>query len=273
MHAIWKGAISFGLVSIPVSVYPAVRKGELKLRLLRKSDLSPINYKRIAEADGKEVPYPETVRGYEYERGAFVPLEEEDLKAARATGVQTIQILDFVALKEIDPIFFDKPYYLEPDKSGARAYALLRDAMVESGTIGIAKVVIRSKQHLAALKPKGQLLLLELMHFADELVDTAGFKAPAEAKGNPKEMELAKALIGSMVTDWQPDKYQDDYQSALMEIIERKVKAGEKDTGKRPAPQRAPSNIVNVMEMLEKSLQKAGGKSGKRKPKRQREAA
>src|SRR4051794_2338243 len=162
MQAIWKGTISFGLVSIPVALYPAVRKNELKFRMLRKSDLSPVNYKRVAEADGEEVPYQEVAKGYEYEKGEFVLVEEEDFQRAKAEGVQTVQIVDFVSLNDIDPVFFDKPYYLQPEKGGARAYALLRDSMVESGTVGIAKVVIRSKQHLAALKPKGNLLLLEL---------------------------------------------------------------------------------------------------------------
>lgn len=161
MRPIWKGVISFGLVSVPISVYPAVKTEEIKLRMVRKSDLSPINYKRVAEADGQEVPYPEVVKAYEYQQGAFVPLEEEDFKRARAQGVQSIEIIDFVPQASVDPFFYEKPYYVEPDKRGAHAYTLLREAMVETGTVGIAKVVIRSKQHLAALKAKGRLLVLE----------------------------------------------------------------------------------------------------------------
>lgn len=274
MHSIWKGVISFGLVSIPIAVYPAVRKEELKLRMVRKSDLSPISYKRVAEADGQEVPFQEIVKAYEYEKGAFVPLEDEDFKKARAAGVQSIQILDFVPEAEIDSFFFEKPYLLEPDKGGAHAYGLLREAMVETGTVGIAKVVMRSKQHLAALKAKGKLLVMEVMHFAEELNDANTLKIPTEIKANSKEMELAKALIGSMVTKWDPLRYQDDYKSALLEVIEQKIKSGEKAGVKRAPVPTVRGNIVNVMEMLERSLQGATERPKKKaKPKRHREAA
>jgi len=254
MQAIWKGVISFGLVSIPVAIYSAVRKDELKFRMVRKADLSPINYKRVAEADGQEVPYAETARAYEFEKGSFVPLEEDDFKRARAPGVQSLEIMEFVAQKEIDPLFFDKPYYVEPDKKGAHAYALLRDAMAETSVVGIAKVVIRSRQHLAALRPQGQLLVLELLHFSDELVDATVIKAPVEAGGNRKEMELAKSLIGSMVTDWQPDKYRDDYKSALLDVIAEKLKAGKKAGSRRPPSAKPAGNVVDMVEMLERSL-------------------
>src|SRR3982751_1697888 len=151
MRAIWKGSISFSLVNIPISLYPATKREELKFRLLRSSDLSPVNYKRVAEADGKEVPWEEIVKGYEYEKGKFVVLKDEDFKRADIEATQSVDILEFVPLEEIDPMFFDRPYYLEPQKRGEKAYALLRDALKESGKVGIAKVVIKTRQHLASV--------------------------------------------------------------------------------------------------------------------------
>src|SRR6185436_2647610 len=169
MRAIWKGTISFGLVSIPVSLYPATRREELKFRLLRVSDLSPVNYKRVAEADGKEVPWDQIVKGYEYEKGKFVVLRDEDFKRADVEATQTVDIISFVELKEIDPMLFYKPYYMEKGKGGDKAYVLLRDALASSGKIGIAKVVIKTRQHLAAIKSQKDGLMLELMHFPDEI--------------------------------------------------------------------------------------------------------
>src|SRR5881392_40163 len=154
MRAIWKGAITFSLVNIPISLYPATKREELKFRMLRKGDLSPINYKRVAEADGKEVPWEDIVKGYEYEKGRFVVLKEEDFKRVDIEATQTVDIVEFVNLEEIDPIFFDRPYYLEPDKKGAKAYALLRESLKKNNKVGIAKVVIKTLQHLAAVKPE-----------------------------------------------------------------------------------------------------------------------
>src|SRR5438309_11981723 len=163
MRAIWKGSISFGLVNIPIALYPATMKEELKFRLLRKSDLSPVNYKRVAEADGKDVPWDQIVKGYEYEKGKFVVLKDEDFKRVTIKAKKTVDIIDFVALEEINPMFFHKPYYIEPVKSGAKAYALLRDTLAEENKVGIAKVVIKTRQYLAAVKSAGDALLLELM--------------------------------------------------------------------------------------------------------------
>src|SRR5205085_7359639 len=152
MRAIWKGSISFSLINIPIALYPATRREELKFRLLRSSDLSPVNYKRVAESDGKEVPWEDIVKGYEYEKGKFIVLKDEDFKRADLEATQSVDIQDFVNLDDIDPIFFDKPYYLEPEKRGEKAYALLREALNKSGKVGIAKVVIKTRQHLAAIK-------------------------------------------------------------------------------------------------------------------------
>src|SRR5215207_1816934 len=197
MRAIWKGSISFGLVTIPVALHTATKFEELKFRLLRKSDLSPINYKRVAEVDGKEVPWDEIVKGYEYEKGKFVLITEADFKRVDIEAAETIDIMDFVELAEINPIFFHKPYYLEPQKGGAGAYALLRDVLAKSGKTGIAKVVIRTRQHLAAVKANDKLLVLELMHFSGEIVSPQGLKIP-ETKLGKREEQMATMLVDQM---------------------------------------------------------------------------
>src|SRR5205823_5770794 len=177
-RAIWKGSISFGLVSIPIALYPATRREELKFRLLRKSDLSPVNYKRVAEKDGKQVSWDQIVKGYEYEKGKYVVLKNEDFQRVDVEATQTVDIQDFVDLDDIDPIYFYKPYYLEPQKGGDKAFVLLRDSLKESKKVGIAKVVIKTRQYLAGVKPEDGSLVLELMHFADELVDTSKLDLP-----------------------------------------------------------------------------------------------
>ena len=182
-RAIWKGSISFGLVNIPIALYPATRREELKFRLLRKSDLSPVNYKRVAEKDGKEVSWDQIVKGYEYEKGKYVVLKDEDFERVDLEATQTVDIQDFVDQEEIDPMFFYKPYYLEPQKGGDKAYALLRDALKDSGKVGIAKVVIKTRQYLAGVKPEDGALVLELMHFADELADPGKSACPEKDRG------------------------------------------------------------------------------------------
>src|ERR1043165_1421700 len=198
MRVLWKGSISFGLVTIPVSLYPATQREELKFRLLRSGDLSPVNYKRVAEADGKEVPWEHIVKGYEYEKGKFIVLKDEDFKRADIEATQSVEILDFVELDEIDPIFFDKPYYLEPEKRGEKAYGLLREALKQSGKVGIAKVVIKTRQHLAAVKPEKNLLVLELMHFSEEIINTTQLKVPTSPTIGAKELDMATDLIDKM---------------------------------------------------------------------------
>src|SRR5437667_3380917 len=217
MRAIWKGSISFSLVNIPISLYPATRSEDLKFRLLRKSDLSPVNYKRVAEADGKEVPWEEIVKGYEYEKGRFVVLKDEDFKRADIEATQSVDIVQFVTLEEIDPVFFDRPYYLEPDKKGAKAYALLLQSLKKNDKVGIAKVVIKTRQHLAAVKPEKNALVLELMHFAEELIDYNQLQIPGQLAVGAKELDMANELIGRMAGKWEPDKYQDEYKHALLD--------------------------------------------------------
>jgi len=259
-RAIWKGSISFGLVNIPIALYPATRREELKFRLLRKGDLSPVNYKRVAEKDGKEVPWDQIVKGYEYEKGKYVVLKDEDFEHVDLEATQTVDIQDFVDQEEIDPIFFYKPYYLEPQKGGDKAYALLRDALKESGKVGVAKVVIKTRQYLAGVKPEDGTLVLELMHFADELADPGKLNVPKKTEVGKREMNMAKSLIDSMSAKWNPEKYKDDYREALMEVIEEKVEAGGKEIEEKPRKAPKPTKVIDLVSVLQKSLEHTGGK-------------
>jgi len=259
-RAIWKGIISFGLVNIPIALYPATRREEFKFRLLRKSDLSPVSYKRVAEKDGKEVPWDQIVKGYEYEKGKYVVLKDDDFERVDLEATQTVDIQDFVDQEEIDPIFFYKPYYLEPQKGGDKAYALLRDALKDSNKVGIAKVVIKTRQYLAGVKPEDGVLVLELMHFADELADPGKLHVPKKTEVGKREMNMAKSLIDSMSSKWNPEKYRDDYREALMEVIEEKVEAGGKEIEEKPKKARKPTNVIDLVSVLQKSLEQTGGK-------------
>jgi DNA end-binding protein Ku len=259
-RAIWKGSISFGLVNIPIALYPATRREELKFRLLRKSDLSPVNYKRVAEKDGKEVPWDQIVKGYEYEKGKYVVLKDEDFERVDLEATQTVEIQDFVDQDEIDPMFFYKPYYLEPQKGGDKAYALLRDALKDSGKVGIAKVVIKTRQYLAGLKPEDGALVLELMHFADELADAGTLHVPKKTEVGKRELNMAKSLIESMSAKWNPQKYRDDYREALMEVIEEKVEAGGKEIEEKPRKPPRPTKVIDLVSVLQKSLEETGAR-------------
>ena len=259
-RAIWKGSISFGLVNIPIALYPATRREELKFRLLRKSDLSPVNYKRVAEKDGREVAWDQIVKGYEYEKGKYVVLKDEDFERVDLEATQTVDIQDFVDQEEIDPMFFYKPYYLEPQKGGDKAYALLRDALKDSGKVGIAKVVIKTRQYLAGVKPEDGALMLELMHFADELADSERLHLPKKTEVGKRELNMAKSLIDSMSSKWNPEKYRDDYREALMEVIEEKVEAGGKQIEKKPKKAPKPTKIIDLVSVLQKSLDQTGAR-------------
>ena len=272
MRAIWKGSISFSLVNIPISLYPATKREELSFRLLRASDLSPINYKRVAEADGKEVPWDQIVKGYEYEKGKFVVLKEEDFRRADIEATQSVEIIEFVQLEEIDPMYFDRPYYLEPQKKGAKAYALLREALKRSGNVGIAKVVIKTRQHLAAVKPVQNVLVLELIHFAEELVKPDSLQIPGDVDIGAKELEMALELIERMTGEWDPTKYTDDYRHALLDLIEKKIELGDKALPAGRPSKKAATNVVDLASVLRESLEHAtrGGAAKKRTNKQKR---
>ncbi len=267
MRAIWKGSISFSLVNIPISVYPATRREELKFRMLRKTDLSPINYKRVAEADGKEVPWEDIVKGYEYESGQFVVLKDEDFRRADIEATQSVDIIEFVALEEIDPIFYDRPYYLEPQKKGEKAYALLREALQKSGKVGIAKVVIKTRQHLAAVKPERKALILEIMHFSEELVEPIGLNIPSAANIGSRELDMASELVNKMTGNWDPSKYTDDYRHALMDLIHKKIELGGKELPAAHGTKKQPTKVIDLVSVLQESLANAG--KGKKKKAKQ----
>lgn len=265
MRPIWKGAISFGLVTIPVQILNATNTAEkISFKMLRKGDLSPIRYKRVAEVDEKEVEWGNIVKGYEYEKGQFVVMDEKDFDKVDLKGTDSIEILDFVDEHEVEPIYFYKPYYIEPLKGGAGAYALLREVLADTGKIGVAKVVIRQRQHLAAVKAKGDLLVLELMHFASELVPAENVKVP-EAKGVDKRaVQMARTLVDQMTSKWEPEQYVDDYAQKMHELIDRKIEAGGKALPEAKKQATKASNVVDLVELLEESLKSSGGKTAKK---------
>src|SRR6478672_1405590 len=221
---LWKGAISFGLVSIPVELHTAVRDHRPHFRMLHAKDKSPVRFERICIRDGHPVAWDDLVKGFEYAKGHFVVLTKDDFKAAAVEKTRTIDIIDFVEADAIDDRFFETPYYLVPSKGGERAYALLREALRESGRIGIAKFILRDAQHLAAVEVIDQAIVLSMMRFADELADPKTLGFPDSSGIRKAELDMAKALVNSLAADWDPEKYTDEYVDNLMRIIKGKVK-------------------------------------------------
>jgi DNA end-binding protein Ku len=268
-RAIWKGSISFGLVNIPVGLYAAETRNDISFKMLDKKTMSPIHYKRVSEESGKEVPWNETVRGYEFESGQYVVLSDADLKGAAPEATQTIDIVDFVDLEEISPLYFDKPYYLGPDKKGSKAYALLRETLRRTGKVGIAKVVIRTREYLAAVVARGDVLTLELMRYAHELRDPSELDVPAGKQGvSDREIDMAERLVEGMVSAWDPEKYKDSYRDDLMKMIEKRVEAGQLEKSPEPAAkaEKAPrSNVIDLMALLKQSVEE-GGKPARKAP-------
>nr|MBA2243197.1 Ku protein [Chthoniobacterales bacterium] len=227
-------------------------------------DHSPVNYKRVAEVDGREVPWDQIVKGYEYEKGKFVVLGEKDFQRVDLEATQTVDIQDFVDVDEIDPMFFYKPYYLEPQKGGDKAYVLLRDALADGKKVGIAKVVIKTRQYLAGVKAMKHALVLELMHFAEELSDAEKLNVPKTLEPGKREMDMAKALVDSMTSKWDPEKYHDDYREALLEVIEEKVEAGGREIDEKPKKAATPTKVIDLVAVLQQSLAQSHGP--KKKP-------
>src|SRR6185312_9331226 len=247
-HAIWTGSISFGLVTIPVKLFTAVRSNDLRFNFLHKEDEGRIFNERHCTVCNEKVEYADLVRGFEYEKGQYVVVTDEDLKRVNVEATQSVEIVEFVDLDQINPMYFDTSYYLEPEKKGRHAYALLRESLREANKVGIARVVIRSREHLAALKPNGEALVLELMHFADELVAQSDFDFPElKEKVAPAELKVAKMLIDTMSSEtFEPEKFHDEYREAVMAMIDARV-AGEEvrvPETKRPAA----TNVVNLMD-------------------------
>jgi DNA end-binding protein Ku len=254
MRAIWKGNISFALVSIPISLFSATRKNELSFHYLHKKDMSPVSYKRFCDTENIEVPWEEITRGYEYEKDQYVEITDEDMEKVDVEHSKTIQIMEFVMEEEIDPLYFDKPYYLEPQKGGEHAYGLMRDALAKSKKIGVAKVVLKSREHLAAVKTVGDMMTMQTLRFAHEIVDAGSLNLPRNIEVSKKEMDLANTLIDSMTDTFDPNKYKDDYYEKAMEVIDMKVKG---ITPAAPVARKGPGRVVDLMEVLKESLKEA----------------
>jgi DNA end-binding protein Ku len=262
MASIWKGSLAFGLVNIPVEAKTAVREDHVSFRMLHSEDMSPVKYERVCSADGEPVPWNEIVKGYEYEKGKYVVMSDDDFKEAALQASKTLEILDFVKHDDIDPRFFETPYYLVPGKGGEKAYALLREAMKTSDSVGIGKVVIRQKQHLAAIRVVGDALVMEIMRFANELVPVNEFTFPSAENVRPQELQMAEQLVASLAERFEPEKYTDEYRANLMKIIRAKLK-GKKATLPEPQHADADAQVIDLMSRLRDSLkQDKGGRGG-----------
>jgi len=271
---IWQGSINFGLVSIPVALYSAEAGGSIDFDLLDRRDFSRVRYRRVNEKTGREVPWDEIVKGYEYEKGEYVALTDDDFVKANVKATQSIDILDFVDGADISPIYFDKPYYLVPLKNGRRAYALLREVMKRTGRVGIASVVIRSRQHLAALLVDGPMLILNLLRFSHELRDPSALAVPetGSAAGSNQELKMAEQLVETMAGKWNPKKYRDEYHQDLLQMIDKKIKSGQTKAIEPAEPARRPKQgkVVDIMHLLRRSMEQAHKQN---EPRRSRKAS
>jgi DNA end-binding protein Ku len=251
MRAIWSGVISFGLVNIPVKLFSGSESNSIDLDMLRRGDLCPVRYARVCRSDGKEIPYEDIVKGYEYREGDYVVLEKEDFEKANVEKTKSIDITDFVDENEVDSIFYEKPYYLEPDKSGNKPYALLREALKKSGKVGVATYVLRNREHIAVLKPYGDLLLLNQLRYHDEIRSSKDLNLPDSKIVKQKELNVALSLIDQFTSKFKPEEYSDTYIEDLKKIIEEKAK-GHKPKPKGKTPKQ--TNVVDMMTLLKKSL-------------------
>ena len=265
-RGLWKGAISFGLVNVPVELHSAQkRSSELDLTMLDKRDLAPVGYKRVNKESGKEVPWSDVVKGYEYKDGEYVVLSTEDFRRANPEATKTVDIHAFVDLQSIQPQHFDTPYYLVPGKHGEKGYALLRDTLHKARKAGIATVVIRTKQYLAALLAQDELLVLNTLRYADELKEPSELKVP-KAKVTGKELDMALRLVEDMADEWRPEKFKDTYREDILKRVKQKVKAGETEEITEPEKEkREGAEVIDLMAALKKSI---AGKPGKHTRKR-----
>lgn len=257
MHTVWKGSISFGLVNIPVKLHTATENKDIKLRQLHKECHTPISYQKVCEGCKKEVKSEDIVKAYEYSKNKFVILDNEELENLKKENEdKAVEIIDFVKLEEIDPIYFERTYFLAPDSGGGKAYSLLREALKESGKIGVAKIIIRSKEQLAVVRVYKDTLVMETIHFPDEVRSAKDVpNIPAEKTVVKKELDTALMLVDQLTTTFEPEKYTDDYRTALMELIEDK-KAGNHIVTTTDKPQEVPSNVTDLMSALQASLDK-----------------
>jgi DNA end-binding protein Ku len=256
-RALWKGSISFGLVNIPIELHTAVRDHRPRFRMLHAKDKSPVRFERVCIRDGHPVAWEDLVKGYEYQKGHFVVVSKEDFQAAAVEKTRTIDIIDFVKSNEVDDRFFETPYYLLPAKGGERAYALLREAIRQSERIGVAKFILRDAQHLAAVEAIDNALVLTIMRFSDELAETSTFEFPSDANIRKPELDMAKSLVNSLASEWDPTKYTDQYRENLLKIIQAKLKGKKVELEAAGEPRQA--EVVDLMERLRRSLAQSGG--------------
>jgi DNA end-binding protein Ku len=261
MATIWKGAITFGLVNIPVELRPAVRADRLSFRMLHAEDMAPVKYERVCSADAEPVPWSEIVKGYEYAKGKFVVVTAADFEEAKLEKSKTIDIIDFAKDEEIDPRFFDTPYYLVPTKGGEKAYVLLREAMRRCHTVGIGKIIIRETQHLTGIKVVGDALVLETMRFVDELVEAEELTFPSSELLRPQELAMAEQLVSNLAEPFDPKKYTDEYRTNLMRIIKAKMK-GKKAKLEEADTEPADPKVIDLMSRLRESLEQGRAKTG-----------
>jgi DNA end-binding protein Ku len=269
---IWKGHISFGLINIPVTLYPAEQRSELHFNLIDDRNKAKVRYQRVNDRTGEEVPWENIVKGYEYDENEYVLLGDADFKQADIKATQTVELQDFVRAEEIEGMYFDKPYYLVPSKAGVKGYVLLRETLKKSKKMGVARVVIRTREYIAALYPKGRALVLDLLRYASELRNESDYDFPAEGVEefhlSGKEIEMAERFIESLTTTWQPEKYHDQYRERLMAWIDRKAKTGIVRVAEEPAEEEAePAMGEDIMQLLKKSLEQTGD-GREKKPKK-----
>lgn len=270
MHTIWKGSISFGLVNIPIKLHAATEDKDVKLRTLHKECNSPIKYEKVCPVCDKEVKNEDIVKAYEYTKGKFVVLEDEDLEALKKENEEkAVEIIDFVKMSEIDPIYYQRSYFMSPNESGGKAYSLLRKALEESQKVGIAKIMIRAKEQLAVIRVYDNTLVMETIHFPDEVRKTVDVpNVPEEDKVTEKELQTAIMLIDQLTTEFEPDKYHDDYRTALLELIEAKRTGKELVT---PTEKEPVSNVTDLMAALQASIDRT--KPEKKEPVKKKKAA
>jgi DNA end-binding protein Ku len=254
MRSIWSGAISFGLVLIPVKLYTAVQESTLDLDMLRKEDLCPIRYARVCRYTGEEVPYEDVVKGYQYKKGDYVVLEDEDFRRANVRKTQTIDIVEFVDEGEIDPKLLEKPFYLEPVKQAKKAYALLREALKKTGKVAVGRFVLRNREHMVVLRSEGEIIVLEQMRFADEIRKPDGLDLPTDEEAGGRELDMAIKLIDQLTEPFRPEQFHDTYKEELERVITEKAR------GKTPEPQEeplVPTEVPDLMARLRESLEQA----------------
>lgn len=279
--SIWKGSISFGLLNIPVTVQKAQEGSDLHFSMIDGKDHSPIKYKKVNAKTGEEVPWERIVKGYEYEKGEYVIVSKDDLKAANPKASSMLEIEDFVDFEEIDLMFFEKPYYLVPQKNGTKGYFLLVEALAKTNKVAVGKIVIRTKQHLCVIMSRDGFLVMEMLRFAHEVLQTSeadylsGIEKP---KFSAKELKMAQELIEGMTAEWNPEQYKDTYEDDVMKIINKKLDEGEAYTieesgSEKSSRSSSAGNLVDLMPLLKKSLEEKKKKTTKKKTARKKKVS